>query len=485
MVDPNPHAPEQPDRRVLCVDLDGTLLATDSLQESLLLLARHRPLYLLCLPAWAARGRAHAKQRLAQCVLPDPALLPYREPVLAYVRQQKELGRPIALATGADRQIADRVQNHLGLFDVVLASDGVTNLTGQAKLEAMNEHFGPGGFTYVGDNRKDLPIWKATGHALVTGSMARRADAISRHSLIERVFAVPRPGLGTILRAMRAHQWVKNTLLFVPLILSHRLDDLGAILIALASFAAFSLCCSGVYLVNDLLDLNSDRKHAHTRRRPLASGQMNLTTGLLLAVGAMVSAAAISVAVLPKYFLLVLAGYIVLAMFYSLYLNQKMLIDVIFLVGFYAYRVLAGAAAISVTVSPWFMTFAIFFFLNLALLKRYADLVELKEHAGSLITGRAYEVDDMELMRAIGPASGLVSVLVLALYTNSEKVATMYHRSYFLWLMCPCLLYWILRIWFIAHRGAMHHDPIVFALGDRVSYLVGAMLVLLLALAWL
>lgn len=279
---------------------------------------------------------------------------------------------------------------------------------------------------------------------------------------------------------MRLHQWAKNILIFVPLVTSHRLELIGE---ALIGFFAFGLCVSGIYLLNDVADVASDRLHPTKRHRPIASGRMSRRLGLMGGAALLAVGLAGSGWLLPPRFIGLVGVYVAVNLAYTTWLKRKPVLDVIILAGFYVLRVLLGGAAIGVTISPWLLAFSMFLFLSLALIKRYVDLLDMRATGQRNSAGRAYEVGDIELFRTLGPASGYMAVLVLAFYVNSEAVRRLYSEPDWLWLLCPVLLYWVTRMWFIAHRGTMAADPLVHAMRDRVSYVVALLTAGVLLLA--
>lgn len=466
----------------LCIDLDGTLLHSDLLIESFLDVLGRQPLVLLQAPLWLTRGKAALKARLVDRCQLDVAGLPYDEVVLQRIRDAREAGRETVLCTASDQRLAQQVADHLGCFDRVLGSDGSNNLSGRRKAARLVELYGEKRFDYAGNAAVDLAVWSRAGGALVKGSpaLAQRAAAVT--TVHERLDP-PAAGLRTWLRALRVHQWLKNLLVFVPLLAAHRALDPDSTLLALLAFAAFSLCASGVYLLNDLLDLKSDRRHHSKRNRPLAAGRLPLLGGLLAAPVLTFAAFAIALAVSPL-FALVLGGYWLTTLAYSLQLKRKVMLDVLLLAALYTARIIGGAVAIMVEPSFWLLAFSMFMFLSLALLKRYTELAAVLADGRDKASGRGYRVDDLPLLQSFGAASGYGAVLVLALYINSPESLALYTRPYALWLLCPMLLYWISRAWFVAHRGEMHDDPVVYAATDRFSLGVAAVggVVLLAAL---
>jgi len=465
--------------KVLGVDLDGTLLATDALWESMLMLLKKKPMMVLYFPMWLLKGKAFFKQQLSRQVELNPALLPYRNEVLSFLMAEKQSGKELVLASASDEHIVKRVADHLGLFSAVLASDGITNLSGSKKLLALERYVDGRGFDYIGNSHDDLPLWKVAKQAILVGpspSLLRKARRICSG---EHVIMPAVDGLPALLRALRVHQWVKNLLLFVPLIMSHRIMEMALVLKGVLAFAAFSLCASSVYIINDLVDLESDRQHPSKRNRPFASGSLQIQTGIVLALLLVSGALLIAALWISPLFTALLSSYFLLTMAYSLFFRRKLLLDVLLLAGFYTIRIVAGAIAVSVIVSPWLLTFSTFLFLSLAFLKRYAELRLMKED-NKIHSGRGYVPSDIMIVQSIGSTSGYLSILVLALYINSRDVVELYQDPWVLWLIGPFLLYWITRMWFLAHRGQMIDDPILFAVRDRQSYLIGfAVLVLI------
>ena len=465
----------------LCVDLDGTLIFTDLVWESLVRLLRLNPLYALVVPIWLLGGRARLKQEIAKRVDVDPASLPYNQPLLDFLRTQREAGRPIILATASDVRLARRVADHVGLFDETLASDGQTNLRGRNKGDRLTERFGHRAFDYAGNSRVDLPVWQQARQAIVVGGGSHLAASAGKCADVSRVFPSPVSPANALVQAMRPHQWVKNFIIFVPLVTAHKLQEFSLFLQAVIAFVAFSLCSSAVYILNDLFDLEADRHHSVKRERPFASGALPISAGflafpLLLGMGAALAFK------LPSSFLLVVALYVALTTSYSWRLKQISLLDVFCLASLYTIRLIAGHEATGVKYSFWLLLFSMFIFLSLALVKRFQELAAARQQTMVDIKGRGYSASDLELVATLGSNSGFLAVLVMALYVNSQDVLSLYRNPMLLLLICPLLLFWISRVWMIAHRGQMHEDPIVFALKDPVSYVIGA---LALALLWM
>lgn len=468
---------------LLCVDLDGTLVSTDTLDECLLCMARSRPLLLLMLPVWLLGGKAYFKDRVAAAVADLLGPLPYRESVLRYVRAHANGSGKVVLATAANQRIADRVSQELALFTDVLASDAAENLSGERKLARILQYAHGMPFVYIGDHRQDIPIWLASERAIVVGASRRLVEQISQVPEIE-VIESDRPStVRDWIKQLRCHQWSKNLLLVVPLILAHQLASLPAVLACLLAVITFSLAASAVYIGNDLIDLPYDRQHPRKCKRPLARGAISIRAALAVGSGLLAAAVGLSAAFLPGTFVWMLLGYLVLNFCYSVWLKRVAVLDVMLLAGFYVYRVLIGAVAIDVTISPWLLAFSLFFFLGLGMIKRFADLVLAAEVEPAAVAGRAYVAGDIDFFRTLGIASSCIAILVLALYLQSQEVVRLYAHPQLLWLVCPLVLYWNMRAWLIAHRGQMPDDPILFALRDPASYVVGGATALLLLLA--
>lgn len=456
----------------LAVDLDGTLMRSDALYESLRKLLSRSPLCALLIPFWLAKGRAYLKRQIARRAPIDVSTLPYREEIVEYLRSQRNSGRKLVLATASDSLIAQEITSHLGLFDEVFASDGQNNLKGPRKAAKLAARFGHRRFSYLGNGREDLAVWRAAGTAVVISDDRKLADSIQTTTSIEKVFPAGNAGFRSLLKALRLHQWVKNSLVFVPLIAAHRVDDLLAVAETGLAFIAFGLVASAGYLLNDLTDVEADRHHSAKKNRPFASGALDLRAGFVGVPALLVVGTSISL-LLPSAFTIALIAYFAASLIYSLYVKRIVLADVFMLAVLYTTRIIAGAVAIAVPTSQWLLAFSVFLFLSLAFVKRYSELNALRLKDMELAKGRGYLVIDFELLSSLGAASGYLAVLVFALYINSPEVGVLYRAPEYLWLFCLVLLYWISRVWIIAHRGQMHEDPIVFALKDRVSYGVG------------
>ena len=474
----------------LCVDLDGTLVKSDTLVDSILLLARQQPASPLSWPKWVRKGRAGFKREITSRAVVDVEHLPYNQPLLAFLREEHARGRQIYLATAADIGFARQVADHVGLFTDVLASDGTLNLAGKNKLEAFQQRF-PGGFSYIGNAIPDRTLLQASHEPMVANphgklKSAMRQDKVTAH----REFLDRRSPPRALLKAIRIHQWAKNTLVFLPPLLAHDRDAnvMGASLLA---FLALSFCASATYILNDLLDIEADRRHPRKRNRPFAAGDLSPFTGaaivliffsvaILLAVlvphayhdlpGAVGGHDALSK---PYGFLGWLALYTVTTLTYSFYLKRLALVDVLVLSGLYTVRILAGSAATDINVSAWLAAFSIFFFLSLAFVKRFGELELMLSSNRTKASGRGYGTGDIEQLRSFGTSSAFASVVVLTMYISGLANVLYAHPSR-LWLLVPVLILWLCRVWLLASRGELHEDPVVYAITDRTSWFLGA-----------
>jgi len=465
----------------LVVDLDGTLLRTDMLHESTLRAARDCPAALLRIPAWLARGKAHLKAQLAQRVALDVSCLPYHSEFLAWLRDQHASGRELVLCTASDQRYAQAVADHLGIFSGIMASDGATNLSGARKAQALVERYGEGGFDYAGNHPFDLPVWRHARRAVVVNAPATLAAKAAALAPVERVFPRAAPNAATGVRMLRVHQWLKNLLLFVPLLGAHAFADYGRWADTLLGFVAFSLCASAVYIANDLLDLESDRLHHRKRRRPFASGDLPILWGIYAAPVLLGASALLAWRAGPA-FMATLAVYFIITAAYSLGLKRIILLDCIVLALLYTLRVIAGTATAGVAMSFWLLAFSVFLFLSLAFVKRYAELHAQLESGRDKAHGRGYLTSDAGLVQTMGITAGHGAALVLALYLHSDEVLHLYHTPAIIWGAVPALLFWVSWMWLQAHRGHMHDDPVVFALKDRASLAAGAVFMAVLVL---
>lgn len=466
----------------LVLDLDGTLTHTDTLFESVLVLLKRNPLYVFPVLFWALAGARVLKARVAERVHLNVATLPWRKDLLAWVTAQRAAGRRVVLATAAHRSIADAVAAHLQLFDQVLATDEQTNLKGENKLAAIRAAVGPE-FVYAGDSAADLPIWRASQAVVFAGVPASLAAQVRPGARVEAEFAQPPAGWKLWLKALRVHQWIKNLLLFVPLFTAFAYTDASRVLAVVLTFIGFSLAASGTYVMNDLWDLESDRQHPRKCERAFASGRIGVLQGVLAAAGLVLAGLLVSLWVsLPVG--LVLLGYVVLTTSYSWVLKSYVLIDVLMLALLYTYRVLAGAVATDIDLSPWLLAFSVFTFFSLALVKRCAELVSLQQMGRLAARGRDYRVGDLVVLWPFGASASICAIVVFGLYVALPETADRFAHPRILWLVAVGLIYWFGRLWIKTARGEMHDDPIVFALRDRGSRITVLAMMLVTVLAY-
>ena len=452
--------------RPLCVGLDGTLVGTDTLWESVILLLRTQPWLIVVAPLWLLGGRARFKRAVSSRVAIDPTALPYREDVLAALRASKQRGRKLVLATAADRGVAEPIALHLGLFDEVMSSDGTANLKAGRKRERLAAAYGPGGFDYVGDSHADLAIFEDAGRGFLVGatrSVAARAARSGKVVVVSRRPSVSR----ALIKELRVHQWAKNALVVLPVVLAPGLPSLKVLFAAILGALCFSLAASAGYVFNDLLDLEADRHHHTKRNRPFASGALPVAYGPPLFIGLLAGAFTLSLSLLPIGFSVMLALYFAGTLTYSLYFKRWLLIDVLMLAGLYTHRILAGGIATEIPISAWLLAFSMFLFLSLAFAKRYVELAVLE--ADGKIKNRNYYKADLQIVGSLGTASGLLAAMVFSLYVENGAHQGTYREPVLLWLAVPVLLYWVSRIWIITGRGLMQDDPVKFALKDKIS----------------
>ena len=463
--------------KVIAVDLDGTLTLADTLHESVLALLREKPLLMFALPFWLVGGRAGFKATVARYVELDVTTLPYNQPLIDWLKEERACGKKIVLCSAANKHVAQAVANHLQLFDDVIASDAVENIKSTNKRKALDERFGVEGYDYVGNSSDDIEVWAGAKHAIVVNASRAVHEKAAQVTAVSQSF----PSLGVTLsdwrRAIRVHQWLKNLLIFVPLLAAHQFGNTPSLFILILAFFSLSLCASSVYITNDLLDLESDRRHPRKKNRPFASAKLSVKSGAVLAPLLLVFSLVLGLMVNTA-FLAVLILYFLLTTFYSLALKRIVLVDCLTLATLFTLRIFAGAVAVSVPLSFWLIAFSVFIFLSLAFVKRYAELLVQIQAGNNHAHGRGYLVTDAPLLQTLGIAAGYSSVLVLALYLNDETVSALYVQPLWIWITIPLLLFSISWVWLKANRGEMHDDPIVFAVKDKSSLIVACLIVI-------
>lgn len=468
----------------LLVDLDGSLINSDTLYENAILLLKNKPWLVFKLIYWAALGKQVLKGRLYNTVSLNIEALPYRDDVISYLFEEKSRGRSIILCTGCWHALAQKIGDKIGIFDEIIATTESVNLTGKNKAELALSKYGEKGFSYLGNEYKDIHIWRHAESAILVGpeSLEKQVEPISP---IEKSLPQPKLNLKKILKAIRIHQWSKNALLFVPLLMAHKFTEVESVVSVIFAFLAFGLCASSTYLLNDLLDLEADRNHHTKKKRPLASGVLSIPQGIVLCAGLMTLGVIIALTI-NILFLVTLAGYLILTILYSFKLKQLQTVDVISLASLFTIRVIAGGAAAEVYLTFWLLSFSMFLFLSLAIVKRVSELINTSRTSSGedkKIQGRGYFYSDLVILECLGASAGFLAVLVMAFYINSDDVVNLYKYPQVLWLICPIIGYWIMRIWMLTARGQMNEDPISFAITDRNSWYAGACLLAILITA--
>jgi 4-hydroxybenzoate polyprenyltransferase len=468
----------------LVVDLDGTLLRSDLLMETAMAFVRSKPLKVFKLLGWLLKGKAALKEGLALETQIDVSVLPYDPQVIELINAEKATGRMIVLATASHVSLAERIAEHLQLFDLVLASNANRNLSGNNKRDLLVAHYGEGGFDYIGNSSDDLPIWNVSRQAYVVNPDPGVEGRVKAMTQVEPTLRTNTASLRDWRKATRLHQWLKNALIFVPLLASHRFTQFDLMRDGVFAFFCFGLCASSVYILNDLLDLCDDRHHRSKCNRPFASGRLSIKAGLVAVPTLLIAAFGAALLLLPWQFCAVMAAYYGLTLAYSLQLKRLMAVDVIVLAMLYTSRIIAGVAAFNLTLTFWILAFSMFIFLSLAMVKRYAELRDARvREVTTMARGRGYYPGDLDMIASLGASSGYLAVMVLALYIQDAKTTALYVTPHVIWLACPLLLFWVTRVWMLTHRGLMNEDPVVFAIRDRTSQLIGAVFLLMFWIA--
>lgn len=467
----------------LVLDLDGTLIATDLLLETALAFARTRPLEVFRLFAWALRGRAYLKRRLSQSVEIDVGNLPIRGEVLAYAEGQAHLGRDVFIATAADQALAERLRSRFPFVKGVLGSDGVVNLKAAQKAKVLAETF-PAGFTYVGDARADLAVWDVASGAVFAGRSRRLHQQLEARRGETLAIPTARPSLRDWAKALRLHQWVKNSLIFVPILLGGAAGSGPAWLSCGLGFLGLGLMASATYMINDMVDLEDDRAHWTKRERAFASGKIPLTAGIIFPPIGIVGGLALGWWAHGLPAVLAMLAYLTITMGYSLALKRVPILDVLILAGLFTLRIALGVICANVGWSPWLLVFSMFLFGSLSFTKRLTELARLKSRGGDLLPGRGYVAADEPFVRSLGVSMAASAVLVAVMYLIEEAFPHgFYHAPLFLWAFPMVLALWLGRIWLLCGRGELDDDPVVFAVNDRVSLSLGALLAIAIVCA--
>ena len=468
----------------LVVDLDGTLVKTDLLYLSFFAFVKRKLSGMFMVFIWILRGKACLKSELAEKASVDVTVLPYEKQVLDFLNAERAKKRRIILATASHVSYAEQIASHLEIFDVVMATDRKRNLSAAKKRDALIEEFGSRGFDYIGNSRADLAVWESARKAYLVNperGVERNARKIGN---VEQVILSRNVVFKAWFRSLRPHQWTKNLLVFVPLAASHSFNDPGLLTSAILAFILFSLCASSVYLLNDIVDIEDDRHHPRKKHRPLASGELPIRDGLVTSFIFLAVSFAAALLIMPLSFTVSLGVYYVLTLVYSFLFKRMMTVDIITLAALYTMRIIAGSYACGLVPTFWILAFSMFLFLSLALVKRYTELHDAHKKGNIEKTkGRGYFPDDLGIISSLGTASGYLSVMVLSLYIQDTRTLSLYRNPEIIWLACPLVLFWISRIWILTHRGHMRDDPVLFAIKDKMSLIVGALFATVFVLA--
>lgn len=469
----------------LVVDLDGTLLKCDLLHECANVFLMSKPFAFVLLIKALFKGKPQLKAYLAERVSLPINVLPINRTLVSWLEAQRRRGRKIVLASASHKTLVEKIAQHFSLFDAIHATEGNTNLSGSTKRDLLVKVYGFRGFDYIGNSAADLVVWESANKAYVvstSSSLLRRANKMCCD--VSVIAKESSSCLASFFEALRFHQWIKNLLVFVPLVLAHRIFYIEDLYRTFIAFIAFSLVASSVYILNDLSDLSDDRRHHRKKFRPFAAGDLSLVIGWSTWPFLLVIGFSLSIGFIPIVFSCILLFYFILTTAYSIKIKQLPILDVITLSGLYTVRIVAGAVAISVALSFWLLAFSLFIFLSLAYIKRFSELKSARDNGNlGYVHGRGYTHQDLELVSSMGASAGYLSVLVLALYIQDVHTARLYNFPELIWVACPILLYWISRAWLIAHRGAMHDDPVVFAIKDPLSWFAGAIILSIFILA--
>ena len=471
------------DLKILSVDLDGTLIKTDMLYETFWsaftndLLIPIKALFALL------KGKAHLKQILFYKSNINIKSLPYNKEVIEYIYSHRSNGGKVALVTASTQKLAEAISKNLNLFDEVYGSSSLINLRGFEKANLLKKIFGEKNFDYIGNSSADLQSWEISNKAITFNAgnfLKRKCERINENSLHlkdknKKAF------LSSIFKEIRPYQWIKNILVFIPMLAAQDFDKTTCFE-ALFAFIAFSSTASSVYIFNDLLDIQADRNHPRKCKRPFAAGDLSFGIGISLGILLLLIGIIIGYDI-GKSFLTVLLTYYSFTLFYSFYFKRKALIDIFILAGLYTLRLLGGGMATNLNISFWLLAFSLFIFLSLAAIKRQSEILDVMQREKIIIPGRGYKISDIDFIRTIAISSGLMSALVLSLYINSPKVLDLYSNPELLWISCGLYLFWIIRVCFKTNRGEMEYDPIIFAFKDKVSNIIFMIIIALFTLS--
>jgi 4-hydroxybenzoate polyprenyltransferase/phosphoserine phosphatase len=464
------------DIRPLIVDLDYTLIKSDVTVESLIKNIKQNPVQILIVLFLFFSSKAALKRYLAERIDLEIEHLPYNQKVLDYIKREKAKKRKVYLVSASDQKYVDQVANHLKLFDAQYGSDGTINLKGAIKLQFIKKILDGQSFDYIGDSKSDTYIWDHAETAIMVNHKylkryANNADVLECDK---------KPNF---IKVLRVHQWSKNILIFIPILTSHRFNEVDVLLQTMVGFISFSLIASSGYLFNDTMDVEADRRHPDKKKRQIPSGVMSLHNSIFLFIGLFTLSLSIALTLSTSFTALLLL-YFSLTCSYSIYFKKFLLVDILFLAFFYCIRIFIGANLGDITLSKWLLLFSMFFFMGLAFLKRYIELIASQHKGNEKVKGRGYQPSDSRIVQSLGVSAGLVSVQVFCLYLSADEISNLYTNVFWLWFLAPLIIYYLSRLWILAERQELLHDPVEYTLKDRASYLLLFISVLLIGLAF-
>ena len=467
---------------MLFVDLDKTLIKSDFLLESFVrYFSQNIFAPILCFGVLITKGKVGLKKFLSNKSQISIENLPYDQQVLDAIYQWKENcpQEKVILISATDQNIIEQIACHLKCFDAWYGTEN-ENLKSEIKLKKIKDLTGDASFSYIGDSFADLVIWERAKKCYLVNPTKSLVKSVTKiNDSIEIIVSKKSNLFSEIIKTIRVHQWVKNLLIFIPTILSLQpfVDLLGDLV---SGFFAFSFIASAFYILNDLFDIENDRVHHSKKNRAFASGSLSINQGFFIFILLIAVAILISIS-LPQAFQLLLLLYAVATFTYSKYLKKLVIFDILTLSALYLLRVITGGALVELTISNWLLTFSVFFFLFLASVKRWVELDKLN---AEVVTGRGYQISDKSFIANLSYFSGLISILVICLYIESQQALTLYNQSKILWLTPIILLYWVLETLFKVERGQIDEDPVKYALKSKTSYmaLIGFIIIFLLSI---
>jgi len=463
----------------LYVDLDGTFIKSDTLFESLLVVSKRNPFIIFMCFIWIFKGKSFMKAKLAQLADIAMELMPLNTEFYDFLLDEKAKNRQIILATASNEKYAQNVCRNYDIFDSYMSSDASTNLKGAQKLYKIQEQSTR--FAYAGNSSEDFVIFAQAEESYLVNP-TKKARKLSLKSKVSRVFDDERKSIKVWLKQLRVHQWLKNLLLFVPLLVTKGFTHIDTIMLSVLGFISFSCLASATYIINDLLDLQSDRSHQRKKFRPIAAGLISIVQAKAMALVLFAISLAIALSI-EGAFVLVLATYLALTLFYSFKVKQYIILDVLTLAMLYTIRIIAGAAILNVPVSFWLLSFSMFIFSSLALVKRCSELKSLANENKTQAKGREYETADFNVLMNFGTSLSMLAVLMFSFYINNNILTNQFQAPTILWLIIPALCYWLMRMWVKTSRGEMHDDPIIFSIKDKGSLMTVSFIVVITMLA--